>query len=77
MLHLFEVIQNTRDLSLLAAAAYALVNLKPLTSAAKSFFARSIAFMDRTENTMAVIQSNHLEHIQASLEALVKKSEEK
>jgi hypothetical protein len=71
------VIQTARDLAMLAGTLYFLTKLKPLTIAVKQFLTRATAFMDTTENTMAVIQSNHLKHIQAALETLVEKNEKK
>jgi len=65
------IIQTSRDLVMLSATIYFLVKLKPLTIATRDFFKRASAFMTTTENTMSVIQSNHLAHIQKALETLV------
>jgi hypothetical protein len=71
------VIQTARDLTILVAAIYFLTELKPLTESARDFFKRATAFMESTEQTMSVIQSNHLKHIQAALETLVKKENQR
>ena len=71
------IIQTARDLAVLAATIYFVLKFKPLTNAASDFFKRATAFMISTEQTMSVIQSNHLKHIQDALETLVEKNEKK
>jgi hypothetical protein len=66
-----QILNSARDLATILIIIYVLVKSGPLTSAARDFFKRASAFMTTTENTMSVIRSNHLAHIQKALETLV------
>lgn len=65
------IIQTARDLAMFAATIYLVVLCRPIVSAAKTFFDRALQHFAFMETKADLVASNHLSHIQKSLETLV------